>query len=158
MPVIIENCSGCPVPDTASIQHWVKTTLAGRATNAEINLRIVDEEECSELYARYRGGQGTTNVLSFAADLPSYVKSPLLGDIAICAAVVIQEAREQKKQPGAHWAHMVVHGTLHLLGYGHATEAEANVMEALEIQLLKELNFPSPYNVSKRDCTESNTQ
>ncbi len=97
--------------------------------------------------ATYRGKQGTTNVLSFPAGLPPDLGLPLLGDIVICAPVVHAEAAQQGKSPSAHWAHMTVHGTLHLLGYDHVDEEEAAIMEALESAILNELNYSCPYEL-----------
>ena len=146
--VTTDNCSGRDAPDSDLIQRWVEAALAGRADHAEVSVRIVSETEGSELNARYRGKRGSTNVLSFAADLPDFVDVPLLGDVVICAAVVEREAREQNKQMAAHWAHMAVHGTLHLLGYDHVTEQEASLMEAIETDILTFLKFPPPYEIS----------
>jgi len=108
-------------------------------------VRIVDEPEMRELNARYRHKDYPTNVLSFPAELPPGVDVPLLGDIVICAPVVNREATEQHKAPRAHWAHMLVHGTLHLLGHDHERERDAAVMEALERRILAGLKFPDPY-------------
>ena len=143
--VIIDNCSGEEAPDPDSIQSWVDAAIGDRMEAAELSIRIVSEAEGAELNARYRGKQGATNVLSFAADLPEIVPLPLLGDIVICATVVLKEAQEQGKQVQAHWAHMVVHGTLHLLGYDHLNSADAKQMESIETDILSSLNFPPPY-------------
>jgi probable rRNA maturation factor len=145
--ITLNNCSELDTPNAEAIQGWVAAATNGRADNVEISIRIVGEEECADLNARYRGKRGSTNVLSFPADLPDYVDLPLLGDIIICAAVVEREAREQNKQVAAHWAHMAIHGALHLLGYGHATEQEASAMEAIETELLISLDFPPPYEI-----------
>lgn len=149
--VIIENCSDEEVPDPDSVQNWVDATIGERMEAAELSIRIVSEAEGAELNARYRGQKGATNVLSFAADLPEVVPLPLLGDIVICAAIVLKEAREQGKKTQAHWAHMVVHGTLHLLGYDHMDSAAAKQMESIETDILRSLDFPSPYLSSQLD-------
>lgn len=111
----------------------------------ELSLRIVDETEMRGLNARFRGRDYATNVLSFPADLPAELDLPLLGDIAICAPVVRREAAAQGKAADAHWEHMIVHGTLHLLGHDHENTAEAERMEALERQVLAHLGRPDPY-------------
>jgi len=111
-------------------------------------VRLVDAPEMASLNKTYRGKDGPTNVLSFPADLPPDLDLPLLGDIVICAPVVAAEAREQHKSPDAHWAHMAVHGTLHLLGYDHLDENEAITMEALESAILADLHYPCPYQAN----------
>lgn len=141
----IENASTQSVPTNAEFENWIGAALATRRDDAELSLRIVDSDEMRELNYRYRGADYATNVLSFPADLPPELQLPHLGDIAICAAVVEREAREQHKTNTAHWAHMVVHGTLHLLGYDHIDPADAEIMEALEIDILHQLNFDDPY-------------
>ena len=146
---------GAVVPAPALLRRWLRATLRhlGRA-DAQVAIRIVDETEGSELYARYRlrapssgqtGQPHATNVLSFPADLPEWVGLPLLGDLVICAPVVEREAADQGKVPDAHWAHMIVHGTLHLLGHDHQDDAEAERMETLETEILAGLRFPPPY-------------
>jgi probable rRNA maturation factor len=112
---------------------------------AEVSVYIVDEAESQELNSQYRGKDKPTNVLSFPADIPEEVGVPLLGDLVVCAPVVEREAQEQGKTLNAHWAHMLVHGTLHLLGYDHLEDDEAEVMEALETRLVTQLHFPAPY-------------
>lgn len=133
------------LPDEYDIRRWIEPVLAARMDAAELCVRIVDEQEIAELNQRYRHKPGPTNVLSFPfeADIPLEV--PLLGDVVICAAVVEREAQEQDKPRMAHWAHMLVHGTLHLLGYDHLTDAQAHEMEATEIQVLHQLGFSNPY-------------
>ena len=112
----------------------------------ELSLRLVDEVESADLNRRYRGKAGPTNVLSFPFEPPPGVRGrKYLGDLAICVPVVVREAAEQGKAPEAHWAHLVVHGVLHLLGYNHLDETEAQEMEALETRLLANLGFPPPY-------------
>lgn len=151
--VTTDNCSGQDVPSADLIQRWIKAAADGRADDMEISVRIVSEAEGGELNARYRGKQGSTNVLSFSADLPDFLDEPLLGDIVICAAVVEREAREQNKQVAAHWAHMAIHGTLHLLGYDHESAQEAAVMEAIETDILTSLKFPPPYELVPQGMT-----
>lgn len=141
----IDNASGEEAPEPPSIRHWICAALGEQKPEAEISVRIVSASESGELNLRYRGKEGPTNVLSFPADIPDFVESPLLGDIVICAAIVRKEANEQHKTLEAHWAHMLVHGTLHLLGHDHIEEAEAEAMEALETTILGKINFPPPY-------------
>ena len=114
--------------------------------DAEVTIRIVDEEEGAELNQRYRKRAGATNVLAFDYAQDSFAQSDLLGDVIICAPIVVQEALSQSKSIDAHWAHMVVHGILHLCGYRHNEEKEASKMEQLETEILLELGFPPPYN------------
>ncbi|MFV8819502.1 rRNA maturation RNase YbeY [Haliea sp. E17] len=149
----IQKASTEPTPDEEDIRRWITCALAGRrSADSEISLRLVDSEEMAELNGTYRGKHGPTNVLSFPADLPAELELPLLGDIVICVPVVAAEAAEQGKPLQAHWAHMAVHGTLHLLGYDHIDDDEACEMEGLETAILAELNFPCPYR--DEHCTE----
>lgn len=127
------------------MRRWVRAALDAAHAGAEISVRIVDEPEMRELNARYRHKDYPTNVLSFPAGLPPGVDVPLLGDIVICAPLVEREAAEQHKAPRAHWAHLLVHGTLHLLGHDHERARDAEVMEALERRILAGLKFPDPY-------------
>lgn len=140
------NSSNTKIPSVENIKLWISTALQSDELNqAEVSVYIVDEAESQELNAQYRGKDKPTNVLSFPADIPDEVGVPLLGDLVICAPVVEREAQEQSKTLDAHWAHMLVHGTLHLLGYDHVEDDEADVMEALETRLITLLNFPAPY-------------
>ena len=152
LQVDIQCASTEPVPEEDDIRSWILATLAGRRSgDTEISLRLVDIPEMTTLNQGYRKKSGPTNVLSFPSDLPPELELPLLGDIVICAPVVREEARVQSKALEAHWAHMTVHGTLHLLGYDHIEEVEAEAMEAMETDILKTLNYPCPYqdNLSK---------
>ncbi|HKT28256.1 MAG TPA: rRNA maturation RNase YbeY [Dyella sp.] len=137
------------VPSPVSFRRWVEAALAGakRRRPAELSIRIVGTREGRTLNRDYRGKDYATNVLSFPADLPPGMHLPLIGDIAICAPVVRREAAEQDKPALHHWAHMTVHGVLHLLGYDHIVEAEAVRMEALETRILKGLSIPDPYQL-----------
>ena len=139
-------------PSESDIQSWVEATLAfndiRNGSDAELTVRIVEEEEIAELNQQYRQKQGGTNVLSFPVDEDLPLEVPLLGDLVICAAVVAREAKQQNKTLDAHWAHMVVHGTLHLLGYDHLEEDQAEVMEQKEISILQGLGFSNPYEVA----------
>lgn len=134
------------LPAEADFQRWAEAALAGadHRQDAELTLRIVNEAESAALNETYRHKPGPTNVLSFPCDAPPEVDSALLGDVVICAPVVLREAVVQGKTPEAHWAHLVAHGVLHLLGYDH-DEAQAEAMEALEIRILAGLGFPDPY-------------
>lgn len=133
------------VPPEASFAAWAGAAIGGERAQAELSIRVVDAGEGRELNRQYRGKDYATNVLSFPADIPDYVELPLLGDLVICAPVVASEAREQGKPAQAHWAHMVVHGVLHLLGYDHEQEAEAERMEGREREILAGLGFDDPY-------------
>jgi len=137
--------SGCEIPAQSLLKLWVRAAIGTQRRQAEISLRIVDEAEMIELNGRYRDKPQPTNVLSFPADLPPELKLPHLGDIVACAAVIEREAREQHKALDDHWAHMLIHGTLHLLGFDHIEPSEAEVMEGLEIDILKTLNIANPY-------------
>ena len=113
------------LPSDEQFEIWVEAALQQRLSEAELSVRIVDEDESQALNLQYRGKDKPTNVLSFPCELPDGVELPLLGDLVICAQVVAKEALEQGKLLHAHWAHMVVHGTLHLLGYDHIEDGEA---------------------------------
>jgi probable rRNA maturation factor len=143
----LQNEDGEASPDQPELQRWIAAALAEAdfKTDAELTLRIVGEAEMKELNGRFRNIHRATNVLSFAADLPPQLQLPLLGDIVICAPLVAVEAREQGKSLAAHWAHLVVHGTLHLLGYDHVDDTEAQLMEQLETTILGKLDFAAPY-------------
>ncbi len=144
--VDVEDASGSAgVPDAASLSRWAEAALAGRRAEAELSIRIVGEAESAALNDTYRHKAGPTNVLSFPAELPAGVPVAALGDLVICAPVVAREAAAQGKLPEAHWAHMVVHGCLHLLGYDHMDDAQAAEMEPLETRILAALGFQDPY-------------
>lgn len=135
------------VPAPASFTRWVAAALAGAgySKRAELSIRIVGAREGHALNRRYRGIDHATNVLSFAAELPRGVASPLLGDLVICAPVVAREARAQGKPVRDHYAHLTVHGALHLRGYDHQDAADAARMEALETRVLAALGIADPY-------------
>ena len=133
-----------PLPSHEELEIWFTAALPNKKQNSEITIRIVDLEESQQLNSTYRGKDKPTNVLSFPADLPEELNIPLLGDLVICAEVVKREAEEQQKELNAHWAHMVIHGTLHLLGYDHEDDDEAEEMESLEISLLAAIGFADP--------------
>lgn len=133
------------LPSEAQLQGWLDGTILGFQQEAEVTVRIVDKAESNELNLTYRGKDKPTNVLSFPFEAPPGLELPLLGDLVICRQVVEHEAIEQGKPLMAHWAHMVVHGSLHLLGYDHIEDDEAEEMEALERDIMQELGFADPY-------------
>lgn len=137
------------IPAAVSFRRWVAAALDGRIREADLAIRIVDAKEGRSLNRHYRGKDYATNVLSFPAEipegLPKGVKFPLLGDLVICAPVVAREAAEQGKPLAAHYAHLTVHGVLHLLGWDHEDEREADAMEQLEREILAELGIGDPY-------------
>jgi probable rRNA maturation factor len=169
MNVDVDNASNDTanqgVPPDEDIQHWVETTVGSKiwskqalenrlhvikaetmaSKECEISVRIVDEAEIADLNATYRNKQGPTNVLAFPAAVSDEIPLLPLGDIVISAPTIRREAREQGKTEQAHWAHMIVHGTLHLLGFDHQNNNEAQVMEAIETSILKKLQFCAPY-------------
>tara|TARA_B110000503_G_C7137139_1_gene409311 strand:+ start:304 stop:792 length:489 start_codon:yes stop_codon:yes gene_type:complete len=153
LTIDMENASSSPnVPDEKLVHQWVYAALAeintGGKDDLELSVRVVDEEESADLNQRYRHKQGATNVLSFPADLPDSLQLPLLGDLVICAQIVEREARQQDKSLDAHWAHMLIHGSLHLMGYDHIDDRDTEEMELLETKIITSLNFPPPYEQS----------
>jgi len=150
--VEIQIASAESVPQEEDIRSWITAALSGRRQDTEISVRLVDSAEMSTLNRDYRGKSGPTNVLSFPAQLPPGVDLPLLGDIVVCVPVVRREAMEQNKSERAHWAHMMVHGTLHLLGYDHIEERDAVEMEALETDILQSLHYDCPYQTAGSNC------
>ena len=138
-------CPASGVPAPAEIARWAEAALAGRSEDAEMTVRVVDEAEGAALNASYRRRAGATNVLAFAFDAPELPALRILGDVVVCAPVAAREARAQSKRIEAHWAHLVVHGTLHLLGYDHGEPGPAREMEAAEREILGRLGYPDPY-------------
>ncbi len=147
----LQNASQGAAPDEAALRRWCELALRQRSADSELTIRLVDEAEGRELNATWRHKDYATNVLSFPADIPDgpggepLLDIPLLGDLVICVPVVEREAAEQGKALQAHWAHLVIHGCLHLLGYDHLEDDEAEEMESLERELLAELGHPDPY-------------
>ncbi|PJG85791.1 rRNA maturation RNase YbeY [Conservatibacter flavescens] len=137
------------LPDFAQIETWASRAVQPKTQNVDMTVRIVDEAESHELNLTYRGKDKPTNVLSFPFECPDEVELPLLGDLIICRQVVEQEAQEQAKPLMAHWAHMVVHGSLHLLGYDHINDTDAEEMENLETEIMQSLGFDDPYLCEK---------
>lgn len=140
---------GDHLPDLTSIEKWVSYALIGAGKEIteenELTIRIVDSEESQSLNFQYRNKDKSTNVLSFPFQNPPGITLPLLGDLVICKQVVENEAIEQHKPISAHWAHMIIHGTLHLLGYDHIEQSQAVEMENIETDLLIKLGFADPY-------------
>lgn len=146
MEIEIQRASEAPgQPADGQLTAWAMATPLAGMDAAELVIRIVDEAESRELNHQFRGKDKPTNVLSFPFEAPPGFPCNHLGDLAICAPVVEREAREQGKPSEAHWAHMLVHGVLHLLGHDHQNDAEAEAMEALEVEILARLGFPDPY-------------
>jgi len=133
------------LPTEADFQRWLEAGLPQFQPESEVTIRVVDKAESHELNHTYRGKDKPTNVLSFPFEAPPGIELPLLGDLIICRQVVEQEAREQEKALEAHWAHMVIHGSLHLLGYDHIEDDEAEEMESLETEIMLALGYPDPY-------------
>ena len=133
------------LPTAEQIEQWATAAVQPQSDEVEMTVRIVDEAESHALNLNYRGKDRPTNVLSFPFECPDEVELPLLGDLVICRQVVEREAQEQDKPVMAHWAHMVVHGSLHLLGYDHIEDDEAEEMESLETQIMTGLGFADPY-------------
>ena len=133
------------LPTEEQIMQWLNVILPQFMDNAEITIRIVDEQESQQLNNTYRHKDKPTNVLSFPFESPIEIEVPLLGDLIICKQVVEAEAKEQDKLLTSHWAHMIVHGCLHLLGYDHILDEEAEEMENIEIDIMQQLGFNNPY-------------
>lgn len=138
-------CARRGVPAAISLRRYATAALSGRTDIPALTIRVVGGRESTRLNATYRGKTGPTNVLSFAFQAPPPARDTL-GDLVICAPVVAREARVQGKMSRAHWAHMVVHGVLHLLGHDHLRARQARVMETLEKRILAELGYADPYD------------
>ena len=140
------------VPGDDQFQLWVDAALAGIGHPSTLAIRIVDEQEAQRLNRDYRNQDYATNVLSFPAELPAGLPAEItqsqLGDLLICAPVVAREAAEQARPETDHWAHLTIHGILHLLGYDHEQASEAGVMETLEIEILMKLGISNPYQAN----------
>jgi probable rRNA maturation factor len=139
-------------PDDKSFRMWVMSALSGDHSdrpidgNTELSIQLVSSDKMTEFNSRYRHKHTDTNVLSFPVDTDLQKRTGLLGDLILCDEVINQEALDQAKPREHHWAHITIHGVLHLLGYDHIDEADAEVMEALEIEKLDDLAIPNPYN------------
>lgn len=147
LQVVSENTEN--LPSLEDFQRWATLAVRASEVEPEITVRIVDEEESQTLNRTYRNKDKSTNVLSFPFECPEEVVLPLLGDLIICRQVVEKEAKEQDKPLMAHWAHMTVHGCLHLLGYDHIEDDEAEEMESLEAEIMQSLGFIDPYLTEK---------
>lgn len=147
LQIASENIDGLPTLE--QIEHWATAAVQPESDDVEMTVRIVDEAESQTLNRTYRAKDRPTNVLSFPFECPTEVSLPLLGDLVICRQVVEYEAAEQEKPLMAHWAHMVVHGSLHLLGYDHIDDTEAEEMESLETKIMQGLGFVDPYLAEK---------
>ncbi len=132
-------------PEQQQIQLWIDTALADYDRDTEIVVRIVDEQESAQLNEQYRHKSGPTNILSFPVEVPEGVDLNLLGDLVICAPLLATEALQQNKPLTDHWAHIIIHGVLHLLGYDHLEDDEAEQMESKEIDILNNLHINNPY-------------
>ncbi len=136
------------LPSPSQFENWLEVGLQGLQESAQLTIRVVDLEEGAALNEQWRNRQGATNVLSFPATDEKQFMPDLLGDVVICAPVVEREAQEQGKPLEAHWAHLVIHGLLHLLGYDHQDDVQANTMESMETGILATLNYPDPYQTT----------
>lgn len=134
------------LPDQQILTKWVDAVLAYHS-DKELTIRLVDIKESQQLNLTWRQRDYPTNVLSFSFECPPEVDLPLLGDIIICVPLVVIEATDQHKSLEAHWAHLVIHGTLHLLGYDHIEDQPAKIMEDIEVKTLQELGYPNPYHL-----------
>lgn len=141
-------CENSIVPSVDDFQHWVEAALSPFNKPFELTIRLVNNDESRQLNHQYRGKDQATNVLSFPFEVPEGIELDLLGDLVICVDVVEQEATQQHKDVTAHWAHMVVHGCLHLLGFDHIEDDEAQEMEALETKIITGLGFAAPYEIN----------
>ncbi len=149
--VVLQSASNVDeVPDADEFERWIGAAVsAARSGPAQVSVRVVDEAESAGLNQRFRQRQGSTNVLSFPFEIPPGAQDAgleaMLGDLVICAPVVIREAGAQGKPVRAHWAHMAVHGTLHLMGYDHIDPGQAREMESLEVEIMAMLGYADPY-------------
>jgi len=144
--IIIQRATGQPgLPGDSDFERWIKAVFGNHPENVSVTVRLVDSEESRLLNQRFRQQDKATNVLSFPADIPAGLDLPDIGDIIICAPLVEREARQQSKQTIDHWAHLTVHGVLHLLGYDHISDQQASVMEAKEKLILAQLGVGDPY-------------
>lgn len=144
---IHNECPDFPCPDNLMIKRWITVTLDQKMNKANVAIKIIDRDAMQTLNEIYRQKAKPTNVLSFPSQLPKSLQEDFLGDIAICAPIVQEEALKQNKSFRSHFAHLVVHGTLHLLGFDHVEESEALIMENEEIRILNILGYPDPYFV-----------
>lgn len=144
--LLINNNTSFNAPEIKEFETWINTVINNHGSFFQVSIEIVDKKFSQELNNTYRNKDNPTNVLSFPLELPEFVKEDLIGDLVICARVVEEEAKAQKKQLNDHWAHLTIHGVLHLLGYDHINDSDAQIMEDLEIKLLAKLNIANPYD------------
>ena len=144
-------CAQQDLPDSDALADWANAAWRGGDDGSDVVIRITDEAESRALNHDYRGRDTSTNVLSFPFEAPPGIEDGHVGDLVICAPVVVREAAEQGKAAQAHWAHMVVHGLLHLQGFDHEDERAAETMEGLEREILAGLGFPDPYQQAPQD-------
>lgn len=148
MSVIVDLQIACkqPVPSLAQLEEWSSAALSesGRS-DSEVTIRFVENQESEDLNYEYRGNKKPTNVLSFPFECPPEITLDFIGDLVIAPAVMADEAQQQNKQSDHHYAHLVIHGVLHLLGYDHIDPEQAREMELLEIKLLAKLGIDDPY-------------
>lgn len=144
-PVLLNNDTQQETPSLEQFETWVNAVIKHHGKYFQISIEIVDKQTSQALNNTYRQKDKPTNVLSFPLELPGFVEEDLIGDLAICAEVLIEEAMQQNKALNNHWAHLTIHGCLHLLGYDHIQDDEAEVMESLEVQLLEKLSVENPY-------------
>tara|TARA_A100000164_G_scaffold83060_1_gene70875 strand:+ start:7826 stop:8287 length:462 start_codon:yes stop_codon:yes gene_type:complete len=135
----------CGIPSNHAIKRWASLALGTLSKESELSIRIVDQEESALLNKKYRNKVGSTNILSFPMNIESPDREIFLGDLVICAQTIANEAEQQKKKLDEHWAHIVIHGILHLLGYSHDKSSNTKTMEDLERKLLSEINISNPY-------------
>ena len=140
----IASCSS-KIPSESLFQYWVDAVLINEDEDSEIVIRIIDEDEMIAFNQQYRNKNGSTNILSFPYEVPEGFNSSLLGDLLLCAPVIEKEAVQQNKTLNNHWAHIVIHGVLHLLGYDHVDDEDAEEMESKEIEILKTIKINNPY-------------
>ena len=138
--VSIINQTDQAIPESGTFQQWVESALLSEMETANITIVIVDNNESGRLNQTYRHKSGPTNILSFG-----YQKMPVQGDLVFCADTIAQEAKKQQKNLNAHYAHLTIHGTLHLLGYDHIEQHETKLMENKEIVIMQRLGFANPY-------------
>lgn len=153
--VCVDRACAGDSPDDDSFRRWVSAALEACDKSGHVDLKIVDADEIQYLNKTYRGKDSATNVLSFPSDLPPGIPSDLLGDLALCTPVIEREATEQNKVLMYHWAHLTIHGTLHLIGFDHIEDKDAEIMESLETAILAGLAIPNPYVDYTEECYPS---
>lgn len=158
LDLAVQRAGSSPAPGDEVFDHAARAALAGRCDTAELCVRVVDQAESAELNQRYRDKQGPTNVLSFPCDADLPDGAVPLGDLVICAGVVMKEAADQNKCLNDHWQHLVVHGVLHLLGYDHIGDDEAEIMESEERAVLARLGIADPYAAPQNRAADATSE